>query len=107
MERTIQIWLDGQVIEEFDFDFDDDMDEDSITQAVIEYVYGNIDIQVLQESKVSERIKEVIEAYERFQYFRNNFSGLYIYSYYEKDLETLLKFVESEIAGLEVVNEED
>ena len=107
MERTIQIWLDGQVIEEFDFDFDDDMDEDSITQAVIEYVYGNIDIQVLQESKVSERIKEVIEAYERFQHFRNNFSGLYIYSYYEKDLETLLKFVESEIAGLEVMNEED
>ena len=47
MERTIQIWLDGQVIEEFDFDFDDDMDEDSIIQAVIEYVYGNIDIQVL------------------------------------------------------------
>ena len=47
MGRTIQIWLDGQVIEELDFDFDDDMDEDSITQAVIEYVYGNIDIQVL------------------------------------------------------------
>ena len=56
---------------------------------------------------MDERIKEVIEAYERFQHFRNNFSGLYIYSYYEKDLETLLKFVESEIAGLEVMNEED
>lgn len=56
---------------------------------------------------MSERIKEVIEAYERFQQFRSNCSGVYIYSYYEKDLETLLKFVKSEIAGLEVMNEEN
>lgn len=56
---------------------------------------------------MNERIKEVIEAYERFQQFRSNCSGVYIYSSYEKDLETLLKFVESEITGLEVANEEN
>ena len=47
MNKQIKIWLDGECVDDFDFDFDDDMDEDSIYQAVVEYVYGNIDIEVI------------------------------------------------------------
>ena len=47
MERTIKILLEDDVIEEFDFDFDDDMNEDAIYQLVCEYVFGNIQIEVI------------------------------------------------------------
>lgn len=47
MEKRIKIWLDGSCIDDFEFDFDNDMDEDAIYQAVVEYVYGNIDIEII------------------------------------------------------------
>ena len=47
MEHTIRILLEDDIIEEFDFDFDDDLDEDAIYQSVCEYVFGNIQIEVI------------------------------------------------------------
>ncbi len=47
MEHTIRILLEGEPIEEFDFDFDDDISEDDIYQSVCEYVFGNIEIEVI------------------------------------------------------------
>ena len=47
MEKRIKVWLDGECIDDFEFDFDDDMDEDMIFQAVTEYVYGSLDIEVI------------------------------------------------------------
>lgn len=46
MEKRIKIWLDDECIDDFEFDFDEDMTEDMIYQAVVEYVYGNINIEV-------------------------------------------------------------
>ncbi len=47
MEKIIKIWLDDECVDEFNFDFDDDMSEDDIFQAVVEYVYGSINIEVI------------------------------------------------------------
>lgn len=47
MEKRIVIKLDGDIVDDFDFDFDEDMNEDDIYQAVCEYVYGNLEIEVL------------------------------------------------------------
>ena len=47
MIKQIRILLEDDLIEEFDFDFDDDMSEDDIYQSVCEYIFGNIEIEVI------------------------------------------------------------
>ena len=47
MERTIRILLEDDVVYEFDFDFDEDLPEDVIYESVCEYVFGNIQIEVI------------------------------------------------------------
>ena len=50
---------------------------------------------------MDDRIKEVIDAYDRFQYYQDTFNGVYIYNNYGKDLKTILNFVGEELEGLE------
>ena len=47
MEKRIKIYLEDECVDDFDFDFDDDMNEDMIYQVVVEYVYGNINIEII------------------------------------------------------------
>lgn len=46
MERIVRIILEGDVIEEFNFDFGD-MSEPEIDQMVIEYVFNNLEVEVI------------------------------------------------------------
>lgn len=46
MEKTVQVCLDGELIE-FDYEFDDDMNEDEVVQSAVEYVMNNIEIYVV------------------------------------------------------------
>lgn len=47
MEKLITIKLEGDVIDEFEFDFADDETDEDIRQAVMEYVYGNLTIDII------------------------------------------------------------
>ena len=46
MEKLITIKLENDVIDQFEFDFADDETDEDIRQAVMEYVYGNLTIDI-------------------------------------------------------------
>lgn len=48
MEKTrhIKIWLDGDVIDQFDFDFDEKMSNEDVEEVVCQYVFDNLEVEV-------------------------------------------------------------
>jgi len=44
--RHIKIWLDGDVIDQFDFDFDAEVSDETIKETVYQYVYDNLEVEV-------------------------------------------------------------
>lgn len=46
MEKLVTIKLEGDVIAQFKFDFVYDETDEDIRQAIMEYVYGNLTIDI-------------------------------------------------------------
>lgn len=48
MEKTrfIKIWLDGDVVDQFDFDFDEEMSNEDVKEVIYQYVYDNLEVEV-------------------------------------------------------------
>lgn len=48
MEKTkhIKIWLDGDVVDQFDFDFDENMSDRDIKEVIYEYACASLEIEV-------------------------------------------------------------
>ena len=46
MERTVRVWIDNDYVE-FELDLNDWVDEDELYEAVVNYVYDNISVEIL------------------------------------------------------------
>ena len=44
--RFIKRWLNGDVVDQFDFDFDEEMSNEDIKEVVYQYVYDNLEVEV-------------------------------------------------------------
>jgi len=44
--RFIKILLDGDVVDQFEFGFDEKMSNEDVEEAVYQYVYDNIEVEV-------------------------------------------------------------
>ena len=44
--RHIKIWIDGDVVDQFEFDFDEKMSNEDVEEVVYQYVYDNLKVEV-------------------------------------------------------------
>lgn len=44
--RHIKIWIDGDVVDQFDFDFDEKMSNEDVEEVICQYVYDNLEVEV-------------------------------------------------------------
>lgn len=46
MERTVNIYIDGELMENFIYDFGNEVSESEAYEIVVDYVMRNIDIEI-------------------------------------------------------------
>ena len=44
--RHIKIWIDDDVVDQFEFDFDEKMSNEDVEEVVYQYVYDNLKVEV-------------------------------------------------------------